>query len=45
MHVLLACGSTVLFFYLWFIFSLFERKNEPQKEEKYRCENHRPSTA
>src|SRR5262249_38393204 len=29
-----ACGSKVLLFYLFFVFSLAERKNEKQKEDK-----------
>jgi hypothetical protein len=31
---LLACGSMVLFVYLFFVVSLAERNNEKQKEEK-----------
>src|SRR5262249_31531562 len=34
----LACGSIVFTVFLFFVFSLYERKNEKQKKIKYRCE-------
>jgi len=32
-------GSKVLPIFLYFVFALYERKNEVQKEEKYRCKS------
>jgi len=32
-------GSMGLTIFLYFVFALYERKNEVQKEEKYRCES------